>query len=76
MIQWPLRFVYPPKPAFRQEFWTLVGRQLQIDCKQINVGSANSGMSIPEILAQAVLAGKICCRFVLLNGLFALLLDQ
>jgi hypothetical protein len=46
-----------------------------MDCKQINVGSANSGKSIPEILAQSVLAGKICCRFVLLNGLFALL-DQ
>jgi hypothetical protein len=25
MIQLPLRFVEPPKPAFRQEFWTLVG---------------------------------------------------
>jgi len=46
-----------------------------MDCKQINVGSANSGKSIPEILGQSVLAGKICCRFVLLNGLFALL-DQ
>jgi len=46
-----------------------------MDGKQINVGSANPGMSIPEILAQSVLAGKIRCRFVLLNGLLALL-DQ
>src|SRR6266404_1464444 len=43
MIQWPLRFVDPQNHPQNEGFWTLVGRQLQIDCEQTNAGSGNSG---------------------------------
>jgi len=41
--QLPLRFVDPQNHAHNEGFWTLVGRQLQRVCKQINGSSGNSG---------------------------------